>query len=262
MYNERRERIRALLQTQAFVSLKELEAMFPDVSGMTLRRDIEYFEERREAIKVRGGARSMNFITARSDGSLSVRLRENVSRKDAIARRAAAFLETGRSIFLDSGSTLRQLVRYVPDERFTFTTTDPACALELCKIGRPIVNLVGGRLDPDNQTVTGNPAVRFLSDINIDTAILSPSGLSAGSGFTVGNSGECELKRVVAEKARLVIILMDSSKVEKALPYTFAPVSRAGILITDAPLPATLAEAADANGVRVIDVSSETSTQD
>ena len=160
VYNERREQIRALLHTQPFISLKELEKMFPNVSGMTLRRDIEYFEEQHEAIKVRGGARSMKFITTQSDGSITVRLNENVDSKNLIAKKAAEFLETGRSIFIDSGSTLQQLVRYVPNDRYTFTTTDPTSALELSKINRSVVNIVGGRLDKENQTITGLAATR------------------------------------------------------------------------------------------------------
>ena len=195
MYNERREQIRSLLLSKPFISLKELEEMFPDVSGMTLRRDIEYFEREHEAIKVRGGARSLKFITTQTDDSITARMKENIHWKDSITARAAEFLETGRSIFIDSGSTLQRIVPYVPNDRFTFTTTDPVSALELCKIGLPIVNVVGGRLDRDNQTITGLQATRFLSDINIDIALLSPSGLSERSGFTVGNYSECELKR-------------------------------------------------------------------
>ena len=99
MYNERREQIRALLQSKPFISIKELEELFPDVSGMTLRRDIEYFEREHEAIKVRGGARSMRFITTQTDGTIASRKQENVHSKDTIAQRAASFLETGRSIF-------------------------------------------------------------------------------------------------------------------------------------------------------------------
>ncbi len=257
MYNERREQIRALLQSQPFVSLKELEKMFPDVSGMTLRRDIEYFENEHEAIKVRGGARSMKFITTQTDGSIAARLNVNVNSKNLIAKKAAEFLETGRSIFIDSGSTLQQLVQYVPNDRFTFTTTDPAAAIELSKISLSVVNVVGGRLDRDNQTITGLQATRFLADINIDIAFLSPSGLSARSGFTIGNYSECELKRIVAEKAQLVVILMDSSKIDKALPYTFATFDNADVLITDTPITGELKELADAKNIRIIDVTED-----
>ncbi|MBE6560843.1 MAG: DeoR/GlpR transcriptional regulator [Ruminococcaceae bacterium] len=254
MYNERRERIRALLTEKPFISIKELQSMFPDVSGMTLRRDIEFFESQGEAIKVRGGARSMKFITTSTDDAITTRMQENVASKEKIARRAAEFLETGRSIFIDSGSTLQRIVPYVPNERFTFTTTNPMAALELCKIGLPAVNIVGGKLDRDYQTVTGMHAMRFLSDINIDIAFLSPSGLSLKSGFTGGNYSECELKRVVVDKARLVVLLLDASKIDKSLPYTFCHLDQVHIIITDAPLPEDIAREAKRLGVRVLDV--------
>ncbi|MBQ4044560.1 MAG: DeoR/GlpR transcriptional regulator [Clostridia bacterium] len=254
MYNERRERIRALLTEKPFISIKELQSLFPDVSGMTLRRDIEYFESQGEAIKVRGGARSTKFITTSTDDAITTRMNENVASKEKIARRAAEFLETGRSIFIDSGSTLQRIVPYVPNERFTFTTTNPMAALDLCKIGLPVVNIVGGKLDRDYQTVTGMHAMRFLSDINIDIAFLSPSGLSLKSGFTGGNYSECELKRVVVEKSRLVVLLLDASKIDKSLPYTFCHLDQVHIIITDAPLPEEICREAKRLGVQVIDV--------
>ena len=46
----RRQLIAELIQSQPFISLKELEEKFPDVTGMTLRRDIEYFEKQGELI--------------------------------------------------------------------------------------------------------------------------------------------------------------------------------------------------------------------
>lgn len=255
MYNERREKIHDLFQTKPFVSLRELQEMFPDVSEMTLRRDITFFEGRHEIIRVRGGARSMKFIASQIDESVDARMNENVASKDLIAHKAAEFLETGCSIFLDSGSTVRRLVQYVPNERFTFTTTDPAAALELCKIGLPSVNIVGGRLNNDNKTITGLQATRFLADMNIDIAFLSPSGLSSRTGFTVSNYSECELKKVVVEKARLVVILMDDSKIDRSLPYTFATFDNADVLITSSPLPAEMTALAAECGVKVIDVS-------
>ena len=255
MYNERREKIHDLLQSKPFISQRELEEMFPDVSGMTLRRDIKFFEDRRELIKVRGGARSMKFITSQLDETVDARMNENVFAKDRIAKKAAEFLETDCSIFLDSGSTLRRVVNYVPNERFTFTTTDPAAALDLCKVGLPCVNLVGGRLSGDNKTVTGLLATRYLADINIDIAFLSPSGFSLRSGFSVANYSECELKKIIVEKARLVVILMDDSKLGKSLPYTFATFDDADVLITSSPLPPDVVSLANEKNVRIIDVS-------
>ena len=148
--SSRREVIRTLLGTKPFISLEELEEAFPEVSSMTLRRDIEYFEKQGEAIKVRGGARSMKFITTSMEDAFSKRLQENVISKERLASVAVSMIETGRSIFLDSGTTMLALAARLPDERFTVTTTGPNVALEIIKKRRPMVNIVGGMLNSDN----------------------------------------------------------------------------------------------------------------
>lgn len=252
MQIERREMIRELLGTKPFISLDELGRMFPDVSEMTLRRDIDYFEETGEAIKVRGGCRSVGFITAKPDDRVSERLKENVGVKRAIAKAATEFLETGRSIFVDSGSTMRNFVEHVPGKRFSFTTTDPAVALELCKDGMSAVNMVGGRLEADNQTVTGLQATRFLSDINIDVAFLAPSGYSEEGGFSVANFNECELKRIVVDKAKVVVMLIDSSKFGKSLPYTFCTAEHVDVIVTDSGIPEQIAKHASLCGTKIV----------
>jgi len=252
VYKERRKWIGEQLSEKPFISLDELFSRFPEVSQMTLRRDLDYFEKRGEAIKVRGGARSAKFITEQADDPFTYRKNQNIRSKIGIAKQAVAFLEAGRSVFIDSGSTIQQMIPFIPNGYFTFTTTSPQTALELCRIGKPCVNLVGGRLDNDYQAVSGNQAMRFLSDVNIDIAFLCPSGLSAQCGFTGGKYSECELKRAVVEKARKVIMLMDISKTDKSLPYTFANLSDVDILICDGPLPENLAKMAENEGVQVI----------
>ncbi len=244
MSGNRREKISVLLQSKAFVSLAELCEKFPDVSEMTLRRDLDYFESTGDIIKVRGGARSTKLIGSPADDSMSTRMREHTESKEKLARTAVEYLEVGRSIFIDSGSTLQTMVRFVPNERFNFTTTNPAAALGLASIGSPIVNLTGGRLDGDYQSIYGSQAMAFIEEVNIDTAILSPSGLSAKSGFSGGNYAECELKRTVVQKAEKVVMLLDSSKLGRCLPYTFCRLSDVDVLICDAPLPEELADEA------------------
>lgn len=252
MKTSRRAVIKKLLYEKPFVSLKELEAIFPEVSGMTLRRDIEYFENQGEAIKVRGGARSMKFITTSMEDSFHQRLGENMSAKEKIARRAIEFIGTGRSLFLDSGTTVLTLASLLPDERHTIITTGPNIALELIKKRLPIVNLVGGMVNRENISISGNHALTFLDGINIDMAFIVPSGLSIKDGFTSGNYPECELKKMVVEKARKVIVLMDTSKLDRSLPFTFSSLDRVHTIIADKPLPDDIAAAAKAAGVEII----------
>lgn len=252
MTSSRRALIKEMLAEKPFISLKELQNSFPDVSSMTLRRDIEYFEKKGDAIKVRGGARSMKFITTSMEDSFHQRLGENISAKNRIARRAIELIEPGRSLFLDSGTTVSRLAAQMPDERHAITTTGPNIALELIKKTQPIVNLVGGMINRENVSISGNQALRFLDDINIDLAFISPSGLSLKGGFTCGNYSECELKRTIIEKARRVVILMDHSKINRCLPFTFSQLDGIHTLVTDEPLPEDLERAAASAGVEVI----------
>ena len=129
----RKALVREILTSKPFTSLKELEEHFPNVSSMTLRRDIEYFERQGDVIKVRGGARSMKFITTSMEESILSRYGENIFSKKKIAEAAAQFIETGRSIFFDSGSTMMQLAHLIPQTRLSVNTTDPNLALELVK---------------------------------------------------------------------------------------------------------------------------------
>ncbi len=217
---------------------------------MTLRRDIEYFESTNEAIKVRGGCRSMSFIAGKGESASS----ENASNsaKHAIARAAAELLETGRSIFVDSGSTMRIFTEYVPHNRYSFTTTDPQVALKLAGSGTSAVNIVGGRLEGENRTVTGLQAARFLSDINIDIAFMTPTCYSEESGFTVASFNECELKRIVVEKARVVVMMLDSAKCNRSLPYTFCTLGDTDVIVADKASPEELLATAARLGCRTI----------
>lgn len=252
MNSSRRAIIKELLTEKPFISLKELEESFPEVSSMTLRRDIEYFEKQGDAIKVRGGARSMKFITTSMEDSFHQRLNENMTAKERIAKRAIELIEPNRSLFLDSGTTVLKLASLLPDERHAITTTGPNIALELIKKTQPIVNLVGGMVNRENVSISGNQALKFLSDINIDLAFVVPSGLSLKDGFTSGNYSECELKRLVVEKARKVVILMDNSKLNRCLPFTFCQLENVHAIVTDDYLPDDLTKAALAAGVELI----------
>ncbi len=252
MNSERREIIKELLQNKPFISLHELEVRFPNISSMTLRRDIEYFESLGEAIKVRGGARSMKFITTSMEEAFNLRMSENMQAKEKVAYKALEMIETGRSLFLDSGTTILKLASLIPDERLTVTTTGPNIAMELIKKNQPIVNIVGGMLNRDNISVSGNQALRFLGDINIDIAFIVPSGMSAYNGLTSGNYIECELKKLVVEKARKVVVLMDASKLDKTLPYTFCGIGDIDVIISDRELPDDITALAVEKNVEII----------
>lgn len=247
----RRKQVGEILVSKPFTSLAELEERFPEVSSMTLRRDIEYFEEQGDVIKVRGGARALRFINLSKEEGFYKRAIENTEAKQRIAGQAARFIEGGRSLFFDSGSTVLQLVSFLPKERLNILTADPTMALEIIKNDDAVVNLVGGCLGRDNLSLSGAQAVEYIERTNIDIAFMSPSGWST-CGFTGGNYNESEFKSRVMAKAQTVIMLVQSAKIGKSLPHTFAQPEDVSILITDTELPEELQSQCEQHHVQVI----------
>ena len=60
------------------------------------------------------------------------------------------------------------------------------------------------------------------------------------------------LKTLFSKKAKRKIILMDSSKVGKAMPYTFAWPNEVDTLITDSEFPEEIREYLQNQGVEVV----------
>lgn len=228
----RREKILQLLREQNVVMLKELEQLFPEVSGMTLRRDLEFFEKIGEAIRIRGGARYIRSLGNEEDW-YALRAVKNPAAKETIAKIAVGFVETGRSIFIDSGSTGMSLARALPDLAFSILACAPNVAMEVSKRFKPGVTLIGGLINRNTLSVSGAQSLQFIQSVNIDMAFMVASAFSLEYGFTCGNAAECELKKAIISKAARTVMLVDSSKFGKSMPYTFAELSDAQYLITE-----------------------------
>ncbi len=238
------------------MSLRELEALFPDVSSMTLRRDLDALEAEGRIIKIKGGAKSIRHLSRsilfqNVEDDYGHRELENTAAKEAIAEAAAGLAETGCSIFMDAGSTLMCLARRLSEERRFVVTSGINVAMEMARNKHTIVNLIGGQLSRDNLCVAGAGALNHLQNINIDIAFIGASCFSAEAGFTCGDYNECEMKRYVVSKAKKKYVLMDSTKLGRSMPYTFARPEDMDCLITDNTTP-MLEEIAQRAGMRLI----------
>lgn len=233
MNYDRREKIKQLFKEEEVIFLKKLEEMFPEVSSMTLRRDLEYFEHEGMVMKIRGGVKVLNRENIPGEDDYENRAVSNMVAKMQVSKAALNYIETGRSVYIDSGSTMMCLAKLLPNVNLSIITSAPNIAIEVLKNTKSNVNIVGGSINPSSFSISGSQALGFIKTVNIDIAFIATSGLSAGGGFTCGNYTECELKRAVVKKANKVIVLMDSSKAGKSLAFTFANLKDIDVLITN-----------------------------
>ena len=247
----RREKVLTLLRENGTVMLKELEKLFPDVSSMTLRRDLEYFENLGEAVRIRGGARYIRTMGEQED-VYALRAAKNQDAKNKIARLALKFIEPRRSVYIDAGSTGMFLARSLPDLNFSVVTSGINVAMEISKRYKPSVTMLGGLINRNNLAASGNQSGQIISQLNIDTALIVGSAFSLKNGFTVGNYEEGVLKNSIISKAEKVIMLIDSSKFGNTMPFTFAHMEDIDILITDKRPSEEVMELAQKSQIKVI----------
>ena len=259
MPDERRKSILSIIDEYGEISLTELSSLFPDVSSMTIRRDLSELESRGSIIRTRGGALSvrkfnstLTFHHTGEENEYSLRARENIVQKQNIAKKALSFVQKGRSIYFDAGSTIMALAELVPNENMTIITNGINVAQALVSNSNINVMVPAGTINRNTLSVSGSDSFNFIDKINIDLAFMSASAFSAGAGFSVSNINEAELKRKVISRAKKVIMLLDSSKIGKDLLFTLADISDIHVLISDGNLPDEIYKLADEYDVTVI----------
>ena len=244
MNSKRIWEVNSYIQMKGEVHLSELLALFPGVSAMTIRRDIDYLEKQGHIVRTRGGAKSINHLTRLKEEVYETRAAENTPAKTEIAQKAIPFLENEQSFYFDSGTTVMCLAKIIPGNHHFMITSGPNIAMQLSKSNTEPVVIVGGKLNPDNLSISGANALDQIKNINVNVAFIATSGFSLQTGFTVGNFDEAELKRTIISRARKTVVLMDSSKLENSLPYTFANLSDVDYLVSEKELPPEIRDAA------------------
>ena len=246
MYNIRQEQIREYIEEKNVVTIKELQAMFPEVSLMTIHRDLDALEQRGAVVKFRGGAKSVRLA---GDPEFNVRMRENNAGKNTIAKKALELIQPHSAVFLDASTTNLALVKNLPDINLNIFTTGPGIALELCRLHNPIVTLCCGTINRKNLALSGQNTLEMLDKINIDLAFIGVSGCSVDAGFTCGTEADMLVKRLVISKARTSVVMCGSEKFSCLMPYTFATLADVDCVITDGEAPEGFVEAAKNNNV-------------
>ncbi len=240
MKRERINQIAELVDKRGVISLTQLQEFFPKVSEMTLRRDLFQLEEEGRLVRVRGGAKSVKDLQKASGVPYAKNTNLNVDAKRTIGAKAAELIDAGASVFIDGGTTALYFAKEMPDIPCTVFTTGIAVAQELAKKENVTIHLIGGILKKDNLSTITSVAPVYFHQINFETAIISASAFTPESGFSCDSMMEAEQLKLLRSKAKFTYMMLDSSKIGKVMPYTFASVEDINVLLTDQNFPESL----------------------
>lgn len=227
--------IAASVETARSVSVEELADRF-GVSRETIRRDLKALAAQGRVDVVHGGALKREA----ADAPYAERAQENAAGKAAIGRAAAAMVEPGMVVLLDSGATTHEIavaLAKAPPRDVTLIVTSLADALLLVRAGVKVVAL-GGEVDPDDEATVGPDVVDTLPRYRVDLAFVGIGGLTLEGDVTVFSRVAAETRAVMLDAARQGFVVADQSKFGRAGAVRITPKrTMSGVLVDVAPPP-------------------------
>ena len=248
--DERRQEVLRLLRTRDFVSVTELTDAF-GVSEVTVRSDLSELAQLGLVARVRGGVRPLQ--RGQSEVAFDLRLRIEAARKQAIARAAAALVEEGEAIALDSSTTAYYLALELRAKHdLVVVTNGLLIAAALADAPGISVLVTGGMLRLSAMSLVGDLGADGLRMTRINKGFLGARGLSLERGLMDLNPEEARTKRAMAEACEQVFGILDGTKWHRSALLSFASTADVHGIVTDASAPEAEVAAWRERGIQVV----------
>ncbi|WP_368931153.1 DeoR/GlpR family DNA-binding transcription regulator [Bacillus pumilus] len=225
---KRIQQIKEYVFDRESASLDELVAHF-GVSKNTIRRDVQALVESGVFKKVYGGV-AVNHSTL---VVYQERKTRQLSKKQLIGQTAAAFVENGDMIFVDSGTTTLEMLPYLTDKQVTVVTNNVDFITQAMPYENMTIFSTGGMLERKTNSFVGYQSVERLKAYNVNKAFIASTGLSIGHGVTNSSPLETDIKKTVVEKSAKTFLLVDDSKFNHYALTTFCHLQDLDVVVTN-----------------------------
>jgi DeoR family transcriptional regulator of aga operon len=231
----RRERVREAVREREFASVAELSATF-GVSEVTIRSDLDALAEGGHVHRVRGGA--VHRTESRLETPYELAVDTHAREKALIGRAAAALVESGQTVLMDSGSTVAAVARAVaarPDLRDIHVFTNGlrvALELEPAIPGATVI-VTGGTLRRQQHSLVNPFGTVILDQIHAHVGFLGCQGVDPEAGITRINVAEAEVARLIMRASRRRVVVADGSKVGQVSLVHLFGLPDIDLLVTD-----------------------------
>src|SRR5205814_8402024 len=232
MLNE--ERRRAMLQSlgrDGRVLVGDLARQF-EISQVTIRKDLEILHAHGLLHRTHGGALPSR-DDALADPSLVEKEKLHRREKVRIAESAAAMVQEGQVVILDSGTTTTAIARALRGfHNLTIVTNAVNIASELAGADVEVI-LTGGTLRRNSFSLVGPIAEDMLRRLNADILFLGVDGFDVHYGLSTPNLLEAKVNRIMVEISKNVVAVCDASKFGRRSLSHILPPSGLHDVLTD-----------------------------
>ena len=249
---ERMDEVLRLLEARDAVQVAELAELF-SISEVTVRSDLTALAKLGLVARVRGGVRAIR--EGNAEVGFDLRLRLEVERKRAIARAAAAMVQEGDAVALDSSTTAYYLALELRTKReLVVVTNGLLVASALADAPGITVVVTGGVLRLSAMSLVGDLGTDVLRTTRINKGFLGARGISLERGLMDLSPDEVRIKQEMADACEQVYGIFDGSKWHRSALLAFVMAEDLAGIITDSSAPAAEVEAWAEAGVEVMQV--------
>src|SRR5918999_81184 len=239
--DERMQEVLRFLETRDSVHVAELAKAF-SVSEVTVRSDLSQMARQGLVARVRGGVRPLQ--RGQSELGFDFRLRLEVERKRAIAQAAAAMVDEGEAVALDSSTTAYYLALELrAKQELVVVTNGLLIAAALADAAGITVLVTGGMLRLHAMSLVGGLGADVLRATRISKGFLGARGLSLERGLMDLNPDEVQIKSEMAAACERVIGILDGTKWHRTALLPFVATDQLDAIVTDTSAPKAEIEA-------------------
>lgn len=241
----RRHQVLDMLQRNPQMRIDELAKRL-GVSVVTIRRDLQYLEEKKQITRFYGGA----VVSKEAAGYVD----DVTIYREFIAKYAATLVEDGDTIFINTSSNALDIIRYIKGRHVTVITNNGR-AINYEKAEGVDLILTGGEVRHPKEALVGDFATRNLQNIFAKKAFMGCAGISSATGMSTEIANEVNVNRLMIEHTtQTVYLLADHTKVGHNSSFTSCGIDMVKHLITDELACAEELEQMRALGVEVYQV--------
>ncbi|MCP4405492.1 MAG: DeoR/GlpR transcriptional regulator [bacterium] len=229
--NERHKNILNLLLEEKEISVNELSERL-EVSGVTIRQDLNQLEGQGFIKRVHGGA----LLNETDD--ISTRLVFNYKHKIRIAQKAASMVGEGETVLIEAGSTNTLLARELSTKKgMTIVTPNVFITRELKDYTDIPVILLGGLYQHQSESLVGQLTKLCIDRVNFHKSFIGVDGFTIEAGFTGKDMMRAEIIAYIAQKSPQLFVVTDSSKFGKMELTRYFGAEDVDYVITDDGIP-------------------------
>lgn len=232
LLEERRREIHALIEEKGRVTTDQLASRFK-TSLVTIRGDLNALAESGLIVRTHGGA-----LAHRDGEEIPLEIKQSLrhAEKVRIAAAAAAMIQEGETVILDSGTTTGEIakqIRTLKLHSINVITNALNVAVTLAQAPHVRLVMLGGVLRPNSFSLSGPQAEAALGGLQADRLFLGVDSLDPDIGLMTPHLLEAQLNAQMIRSARQVVAVADSSKLLRRSLSVIAKVDQIHTLITD-----------------------------